>query len=203
MNTCLGTPLSGVFLSWSGGTVSGRRYILSAARWQPSPRRGSCSTGSCWFHTYTHTHKSFQRSTHDNVWNAQTWGKTVIHHKHHLMRRTYAVVGDVIMVIWTCKLKLSLINIISQTLCYLKQFFKKIHIEQDILCNNIVVSQWRLNSDLGRLFTLFPNRIVWRCCVTLVYLQFGHVACSSFRRESASRWIKQPAHIKCPLVHYG
>lgn len=35
----------------------------------------------------------------------------------------------------------------------------------------------------------------------LVYLQFGHVACSSFRRESARRWIKQPAHIKCPLVH--
>lgn len=34
-----------------------------------------------------------------------------------------------------------------------------------------------------------------------VYLQLGHVACSSLRRESARRWIKQPAHIKCPLVH--
>lgn len=29
--TCLGTPLSGVSLSWSGGTVLGRRCILSAA----------------------------------------------------------------------------------------------------------------------------------------------------------------------------
>lgn len=26
--------------------------------------------------------------------------------------------------------------------------------------------------------------------------QLGHVACSSFSRASASRWIKQPAHIK-------
>ena len=29
----------------------------------------------------------------------------------------------------------------------------------------------------------------------------GHVACSSFSRASASRWMKQPAHIRCPLVH--
>lgn len=36
-----------------------------------------------------------------------------------------------------------------------------------------------------------------------VYLQLGHVACSSLRRESARRWMKQPAHIKCPLVHCG
>lgn len=35
------------------------------------------------------------------------------------------------------------------------------------------------------------------------YLQLGHVACSSLRRESARRWMKQPAHIRCPLVHCG
>lgn len=38
--------------------------------------------------------------------------------------------------------------------------------------------------------------------VKRVYLQLGHVACSSLRRESAKRWIKQPAHIRCPLVHW-
>lgn len=36
---------------------------------------------------------------------------------------------------------------------------------------------------------------------SLLYLQLGHVACSSLRRESARRWIKHPAHIRCPLVH--
>lgn len=33
--------------------------------------------------------------------------------------------------------------------------------------------------------------------------QLGQVACSSFSRASASRWMKQPAHMRCPLVHYG
>lgn len=71
--TCLDTPLSGVSLSWSGGTVLGRRYILSAAHWQPSPPRGSCSTGSCWSHTYTNTKKN---TNHTSVqWHAYNiWG---------------------------------------------------------------------------------------------------------------------------------
>lgn len=152
--------------------------------------------------SHLHTHKSFQRSAHDNVWNTQTWGKNVIHHTHHLMRRCYAVVGNVIMVFWTYKLKLSLIIIISQTLCYLKQFFKKSYQTRYFMQQHSGKSVKGI-SDLGRLFTVFSNIIMWRYYVTLVYLQFGHVACSSFRRESASRWIKQPAHIKCPLVHYG
>lgn len=33
--------------------------------------------------------------------------------------------------------------------------------------------------------------------------QLGHVACSSLSRASARRWMKQPAHIRCPLVHWG
>lgn len=35
----------------------------------------------------------------------------------------------------------------------------------------------------------------------MTVLQLGQVAVSSRRRASARRWVKQPAHIKWPLVH--
>ena len=34
-------------------------------------------------------------------------------------------------------------------------------------------------------------------------LQLGHVACSFFNRPSASKWLKQPVHIRCPWIHYN
>lgn len=57
--TCLGIPPSGVSPGWSGETALGKRYILSAARWQPSPPPGSYSTGSCLSHTYMDTEKQW------------------------------------------------------------------------------------------------------------------------------------------------
>ena len=41
------------------------------------------------------------------------------------------------------------------------------------------------------------------CDLLISMRQLGHVDDWSLRRASAKRWAKQPAHIRCPLVHWN
>lgn len=57
--------------------------------------------------------------------------------------------------------------------------------------------QWAGNSD-----TAFSTaRFLEEDVLLISILQLGQVASSSRSLASARTWVKQPAHIKCPLVH--